>query len=477
MEEENYTISRIRVSNLMLNLQNYRFKPQESQRGAINQMLSNQGDKLYNLAEDIVENSLNPSEYLIVTPIDDGNAGKKLYKVLEGNRRITALKLLAIPENIEGAEFSKLKAKFQKLHKRYAKNPISSVACVVFPNESDANIWIEKKHSFNQNGTGTERWDSKMKQRFDDATKGKKSATLQILDLLRNSDEVSAGDFVLLDTVKSSNLERLISDPYVRDQIGIEKRGNLLISKRNKSEVVKSLLHVIRDISRPDFKVSDIYTKEDRKPYIDNLLSQLGLPKTMLDKNWTVDPKSSDELGGKADGDNSKKKAADGTGKTRNRSSLIPRDVELPFPSSYARVYDIFRELRLISVRQYPNTVAVMFRVFLELSVNAYMETFKMLREGEMTANDSKHDLAGHTQQVVNHMVGKGYINRELSKGIKNELKAEASPLSIESLNAYVHSARLFPQSTSLITGWDNVQPFFEILWTKVSEQQAKETE
>lgn len=477
MEEENYTISRIRVSNLMLNLQNYRFKPQENQREAINQMLRNQGDKLYKLAEDIVENSLNPSEYLMVTPIDDGNAGKRLYKVLEGNRRITALKLLAIPENIEGEEFSKIKAKFQKLHKRYAKNPISSVACVVFLNESDANIWIEKKHSFNQNGTGTERWDSKMKQRFDDATKGKKTATLQILDLLRNSEEASVGDILLLDTVKSSNLERLISDPYVRDQIGIEKHGDLLISKRNKSEVVRSLLHVIRDISRPDFKVSDIYTKKERKPYIDNLLSQLGLPKTMLDNNWTVDPTSSDELDGKDASGKSNKKTADVVGKNRNRNSLIPKGVELPIPSSYRRVYDIFRELRLISVRQYPNTVAVMFRVFLELSVNAYMETFNMLKEGEMTANDSKHDLAGHTQQVINHMIGKGYINRELSKGIKNELKAESSPLSIESLNAYVHSAHLFPQSTNLITGWDNVQPFFEILWAKASEQQTKEAE
>ena len=102
MEEGNYNILRIKVANLLLNPTNYRFSPQTNQREAIEVMLKDQGEKLYKLAEDIVENGLNPSEDLMVTPIEDGNATQKLYKVLEGNRRITALKLLSIPENIEG---------------------------------------------------------------------------------------------------------------------------------------------------------------------------------------------------------------------------------------------------------------------------------------------------------------------------------------------------------------------------------------
>ena len=111
------------------------------------------------------------------------------------------------------------------------------------------------------------------------------------------------------------------------------------------------------------------------------------------------------------------------------------------------------------------------------MSVNAYLETFGLLGEGQLTANDGKHNLVGHAQKVMNHMVTKNFINKDMAKGIKNELKTETSPLSIESLNAYVHSAHLFPQFSNLITGWDNVQPFFVTLWSRVNEELSNKSE
>lgn len=476
MEEPKYAISKIKISNLFLNPTNYRFNPQENQREAIRVMLKNQGEKLFRLAEDIEENGLNPSEQLIVTPIDDANSSKKQYKVLEGNRRITALKLMAIPETIEGEDFSKIKAKFLKLHKRFAKNPISSVTCVIFFNEPDANIWIEKKHAIGQNGVGTEMWDSKMKQRFDEATKGKKSIVLQTLDLLRNSEYASVSDILLLDNVKSTNLERLLSDSYVRECIGLERRNGILSSKRNKSEVVKILLNVIRNISRPEFKVSDIYTKELRKLYIDELLSEVNIPTTPAKQEWTFN--SEGQNINSSDGSkNTNKKDAKSTRNSRNRLTLIPKGVDFDIPVKFLRAIDVFNELRQLSAKSYPNSVAVMFRVFLELSVDAYMETFALLKDGQLTANEGTHNLLGHVNKVLNHLTAKGLINKDLQKGIKNELNDETSPLSIESLNAYVHNENFFPKYANLITSWDNVQPFFTILWTKISEEMTKITE
>lgn len=476
MEEGNYNIIKIKVSNLLLNPENYRFTPQSNQREAIDVMLRDQGEKLYRLAEDIVTNGLNPSEGLMVTPIEDVKTTKKLYKVLEGNRRITALKLLAIPESIEGEEFSKLKSKFQKLHKLYAQNPISSVTCVVFEKESDANIWIEKKHALGQNGAGTEMWDSKMKQRFDEATKGKKSIVLQTLDLLRNSEEASVSDILLLDNVKSTNLERLLSDSYVRERIGLERRNGILSSKRNKSEVVKILLNVIRNISRPEFKVSDIYTKELRKIYIDKLLSELNIPTTPAKQEWSFNSEgqnnnSSDES------KNSNKKDAKSKKDPRNRSTLVPKGVDLEIPGKFLRAIDVFKELRQLSAKSYPNSVAVMFRVFLELSVDAYIESFALMKDGQLTANQGTHNLLGHVNQVLNHLTAKGLINKDLQKGIKNELNDETSPLSIETLNAYVHNEHFFPKYANLITSWDNVQPFFSAVWNGISEHLKKVTE
>lgn len=387
------------------------------------------------------------------------------------------MKLLSVPENIEEKEFSKLKTKFQKLHKIYIKQSISSVTCVVFAKEADVNIWIEKKHALGQNGTGTEMWDSKMKQRFDQATKGKKSIVLQIIDLLRNSNETSEEDILLLENVNSSNLDRLISDPYVREKIGLELSNKVLRAKRNRSEVIKSLLYIIKDITRPEFKVADIYTKVLRKPYIDKLLSQLSLPFTPSAKEWNVDPSPSSNSGNDQSTERTNKKGSEEINKIRNRNTLIPKGLKFSIPNNYKRIYDIFLELQLIPIKRYTNTAAVMFRVFLEMSVGAYLETFRMLKDGHMTFNDGKHNLNGQTLQVMNHMTSKGFINRDLAKGIKNELQAESSPLSIESLNAYVHNSRFFPQYSSLMTSWDNVQPFFTILWTKISDKLSNKTE
>lgn len=116
-----------------------------------------------------------------------------------------------------------------------------------------------------------------------------------------------------------------------------------------------------------------------------------------------------------------------------------------------------------------------MFRVFLELSVDVYLETFNLLRDGQLTANESgTPNLQGNVNRVINDMVQKGIINKDLMKGIKSELNNTNSPLSIDSLNAYVHNGHFFPFYLHLLTGWNNVQPFFNILWQEISSVQKQ---
>lgn len=83
-------IRTIKLTSLFVNTENYRFEPLSSQKEAIDKMIEDQGDKLYSLVDDIVTNGLSPVDLIIVTPNEDSNK----YVVLEGNRRITSLKLL-----------------------------------------------------------------------------------------------------------------------------------------------------------------------------------------------------------------------------------------------------------------------------------------------------------------------------------------------------------------------------------------------
>src|SRR5690242_15924125 len=82
------------VDEQIIDLSNPRHPNQTSQRDAIHTIAHEQGAKLYALAEDIVKMGLNPSELPLVTPADQ----EDMYTVLEGNRRVTALKLLTSPQ-------------------------------------------------------------------------------------------------------------------------------------------------------------------------------------------------------------------------------------------------------------------------------------------------------------------------------------------------------------------------------------------
>ena len=80
----------IHVDHLLLDLDNSRYPDQpESQQDALYKMIQLQGDKLVNLAKDIINHGMDPSERVLVLKEDD-----ETYTVVEGNRRLTTLKLL-----------------------------------------------------------------------------------------------------------------------------------------------------------------------------------------------------------------------------------------------------------------------------------------------------------------------------------------------------------------------------------------------
>lgn len=135
-------VKTIKLTSLFVNTENYRFEPLSSQKEAIDKMVEDQGDKLYSLVDDIVTNGLSPVDLIIVTPNEDNNK----YIVLEGNRRITSLKLLNNPTLIDDKYIS-LRKKFQKLQKENpnAISELKNIACAVFENPTEADIWIKRK--------------------------------------------------------------------------------------------------------------------------------------------------------------------------------------------------------------------------------------------------------------------------------------------------------------------------------------------
>ena len=176
-----------------------------NQREAISRMIDDQGQRLINLAQDILDNGLNPSDLIIVTKHakTDGH-----YNILEGNRRITALKLLANPDLIPDKHKSLLNS-FKKLSERFYLSPISEIPCVVFDDEQLANRWIKLKHTGSNDGIGVVSWDAQQKARFEERVEGKSSYALQVINFLNKQpieDELKKN----LNKLPSSSVQRLV---------------------------------------------------------------------------------------------------------------------------------------------------------------------------------------------------------------------------------------------------------------------------
>lgn len=140
--KENYKskqiIKPILLDNLLVNVENPRYEPMNNQNDAISAMAEEQGSKLANLAEDIVNNGLNPSEIPIVTPLDNSDK----YVVLEGNRRVAALKILRSSSILSKLQIStRLISRYKSLQDNSNTIIPSEIYCSILENE-DAQHWL-----------------------------------------------------------------------------------------------------------------------------------------------------------------------------------------------------------------------------------------------------------------------------------------------------------------------------------------------
>jgi hypothetical protein len=341
------------VSDLLIDEENPRLNlPNVGQREAQRELAQQQQTKLLKLAEDIVGYGVNPADLPIVMPFD-----QRRHVVLEGNRRLVALRALENPDSMVGALTTSVLSAMRKLSTSYQQNPIESITCLVVKDRDEARHWIELRHTGQKEGAGIVPWGSDESARFRART-GILEPHLQALDLLE-----SRGDLTLEKrrTVPATNLKRLLSTPEVREKLGVDIRDKNLIVLGDEKQVAKALLHVVNDLATGRTKVEDIYTKEKRVAYANNLPT-----------NIVVKPTAQSARGSTATtGAQAQPRRSAAARLPKQRVKLIPRDCILNITDP--RIARIEQELRNLNFEDYTNAVGVLFRVFIELSCDAYV--------------------------------------------------------------------------------------------------------
>lgn len=438
------TTLQIPISALLVDDKNPRLpQPNLGQRDAQRAIADDQQRKLAKLAEDIVAFGLNLAELPIVMQQKDD---LHRYIVLEGNRRLVALRALENPEWLGGVFPAPLLSKMREISRAYLMNPIESAQCLVVKDREEASHWIELRHSGGQlEGAGIVPWLADQAARFRARTIGLRLHS-QILDMLERRGDLTPEQRAQIPT---ASLRRLLETPEIAARLGIDFRNGQLRLLASEAKVAKAVMQIIHDLTRTDKKklaTKDIYTKEQRIDYLNKLPSNLLLAKPTKKRKTVV-------------------AATPVKAKPVVVRPHAPRDYLIPTDCVMAitepKLLDIERELRALSLEHHTNAVSVLFRVFLELCCDSYIT-----RNG-LQSDILKDKLSKRMTDVANDLVSRKQLSESQARPVRHAAAKDTYlAASVSTLHEYVHNLNVFPQPTDLRNGWNSLQPFFKAVWS-----------
>jgi hypothetical protein len=443
----------LKLSDLLLDQDNPRISRAGSQRETLQKIIEDQDVKLVVLAESIVSEGLNPMDRWLVLR---SPTARNKYIALEGNRRLAALRILHNPNVMTDIEIrSALKKRFEELATQFDLDAIGLLDCYEVEDRAEAAAWINQRHTGENEGKGIVDWGGLATSRF----RGRDPA-LQAYEFVLNHGSLENEEKELLaKRFPISTLDRLLSTPDVRAKIGVEIASGKLRTALPATEVIKPLRRIVLELATRDINVTALKSKEQQVKYV----SALGKDLPNLDKKGPT-TRPVDEMG---DQDfkpppTAKPKTISRKKPALPRKMLIPRDCQLSVSNN--KIAEIVRELRTLSLRDFPHSVSVLFRVFLEQSVDHYIDINGMPPQVNTPAGKRDKSLRQKVGDVIEHMTQNGIPVKDLN-GISKGIDNKNSPLCIETLNDYVHNRFYSPGDRELRVAWDNSQRFFMRIW------------
>lgn len=447
----------LEIADLLLDLENPRIVGAKSQRDALQKIVEDQKEKLLVLARSIIEDEgMNPMDRLLVLKANSG------FTVLEGNRRLAALKILAAPSILDDVPISTgLRRAFGRLSERFDRSTVEPLPGYEIASREDGVKWLHQRHTGENGGKGVVGWSGIAASRF----RGQDPA-LQALAFVDTHGALTPQQATLLaDQFPITTLDRLLSSREVRNRLGFDVKNGKLVSGLPPEELLKPLRQIVLDLAEGRKNVSQLKNKAQQIEYIEKDFPRTSLP--TLSKIGPIRPV--EEI---VNGDFRAKPAATGPRKRQRakresseRLTLVPKNAKLSI--GHRRIGLIFEELRGLKVAQARNAIAVLFRVFLELSVDNYMDTRHIsLTVKDKGGHEKDKNLRTKVTEVVEHLVVVEGKNRQAFKSVLRALSTAHSPLSMELLNDYVHNRFTTPKAADLLASWDDAQQLFEALWT-----------
>jgi hypothetical protein len=445
----------LKIDSLELDLENPRITMATDQRDAMQKIIAEQKAKLVNLAESIASRGFSPMDRCLVLRSNRTNK----FIVLEGNRRILCAKLLKNPSTIHTFKMpDSSRKRLEKASQRFNAKNVEPVDCFEVADRTEGNEWIRQRHSGEDSGRGIVNWSAIAGSRF-----AGRNPALQALEFVLQHGDLSEEQIERINDAKFlTTLDRLLSTPTVREAIGFDIDKGKLFTQLPPDEAIKPLRRIVLDLAEKAINVTDVKTKDQQNAYI----SKLKLPdradlSRKSDKLVAVDSITDRDFAAKPSPATRQPRAT----RSGPRVTVVPKSCRLKVTTP--KIADIFEELKSLQLARHKHAIAVLLRVFLELSIDEYLTktaratlTFTNPKNGHV----SEKTLKTKVKETIAHLVIAGAAEKDFI-GVTRGLTDPNHPFSIDTLHAYIHNRYFTPVDSHLTAAWDNAQHFFEVIW------------
>ncbi|GEM_PF-4211092 len=410
------------IAELVLDGQNPRHTLVDSTKACIAKLLEDYPNKLIELAKDVAEKGrLNPSQL----PIVIYESGSKV--VLDGNRRIAAVKLLNHP-SLAPEQFIK---RFTDIAKSAVSIP-TKIDCLIVASREEARPWLKVIHLGENKGRGVVSWSPEQQQRFDMKPTSQAGIAVQLLDgieaLYRDDEELNLLVKEFRKARAMTTLGRLMQDPYVQDRLGLTFNSEGLLVSFFPEATIRVFKKILTDFLGENRKTArDINTKAERKRYID------GLGKTILPSdNERLDTPTSAMAAASGVPSAVVMKAGPSPKPSYKPIRHVFEGLKLQHASPKAR--DLAREAKTLLINGHVVTSAVLLRVLMEV----------VLREANDIGKWSKSDLSSQLEEAFKQVDPKRQSKNQYHERMKElddafRLTKKDGAYSLKSLHDFVH--------------------------------------
>ena len=440
-------------------------------------------DKALDLAKSITARGYFPNEPLLAIRED------AQLIVVEGNRRLAALKALREPGLLSGAYQRQLERLTRQIDDL---SELAQVPVTIAPSRKATDRQVAGRHI----GTPVRAWQAENRASFilDKLAEGYTNTQLQDqlgfstsdIQAARQTRAVAdmARSLSLPDEVKRkienpraklfTTLERIFDSSVGREYLMVEPDPEHGIrGKTSKEEFLKGFGKLVTDIVLGRQSSRSLNTNENIRGYFESLGEEdrpkrkrsSFVPSDIVQDRSTVTSR-------RPPPEPREKKAK------QIASTVLPRDFKVRFGSD--RLVDIRRELVKLGRDKFPNAGAVLLRVFFELSALDYLERIGEL-SGIIARIEAKEGRslpfgAPTLRQLAPELTRIAKVKLPHAEAIRVEKALrydKSAPFSISELHGFVHAADL-PSARDILQFWSRTEPLFRLMLEHENESSAK---